>query len=158
MRSKLCRGQPGQLGVKLLRNTLWLPDLVERTLDQCIMHCWIKGHAGVSQSQPRVKLLRNAPWQPKLVGRTPDWSALIGSKIMQGSSGSIRGKFPKMPKATNCGQCRFSHRAEKINNLARSTIVYFIIALIMPLGALALYNKCYNTSFSMLPLYLSLVL
>ena len=51
-----------------------------------------------------------------------------------------------MPKAIKCGLCRFSLRAEKINNLAKSIIAYFVIVLhIMPIGALAnaaLKHRC----------------
>ena len=50
----------GQSEVMLLRNALWLPNLV------AIGH--FKGHAGVSQGQSKVMLLRNALWLPNLVG------------------------------------------------------------------------------------------
>ena len=49
-----------------------------------------------------------------------------------------------MPKATKCGQCRYSIKAEKIHNLARSIIADFVIALIMPIGALVCSDKLNN--------------
>ena len=36
----------GHSEVNLLRNALWLQNLVERTPDQTLTHCWVKGHAG----------------------------------------------------------------------------------------------------------------
>ena len=68
----------------------------------------------------------------------------MGLKVMQGSSGvkSIRGQLNEMPKVTKCGQCHFSLRAEKINNLARIIIAYFVIGLIMPVCALVYAFKC----------------
>ena len=73
-----------------LRNALWLPNLVGKTPDQSVMHCWgqrsCRGHTG----QPEVKLLGNANghqiWkqEPK-----PEVNCL------------------EMRKATKCGQCRF---------------------------------------------------
>ena len=72
-----CRGQPGQPGVKLPRNALWLPDLVGRTPDRKLEHCGgQKGHVGVSQGQSEVKLLRHAVWLPDLTGRTSDQSVM----------------------------------------------------------------------------------
>ena len=57
----------GQVGVSLLSNALWPPNLVERTPDKNIMHCWgqrpCKGQLG--SSQVGVNLLSNALWPPK---------------------------------------------------------------------------------------------
>ena len=39
---------------------------VGRTPDQRVMHCWVKGYAGVSRGQPKAKLLRNVLWLPNL--------------------------------------------------------------------------------------------
>ena len=63
----------GQAEVKLLRNALWLPNLVGRISNQSIMHCWDQRSC---RDQPEVKLLRNALRLPNLVGRgrTPDQS------------------------------------------------------------------------------------
>ena len=71
-------------------------NLVGRTLDQSVMHCWIvgvEGKVGVSWGQVGVNLLSNALWPPNLVGRPPDQkcNALLGSKVMQGSSGINQG-------------------------------------------------------------------
>ena len=44
----------GQVGVNLLSNALWPPNLVGRIPDQSVMHCWIagvKGHVRVSWGQ-----------------------------------------------------------------------------------------------------------
>ena len=68
-----CRGQPE---VKLLRNAVWPPNLVGRTLDQSVTHCLVRGHAGVSQGQAEVKFFRNALWPPNLAERTPDQSVM----------------------------------------------------------------------------------
>ena len=91
----------GQLGSTRgqIRNALWLPNLVGRTPDQSVMHCWVKGHAGVSWGQPGVKLLRNALWLPNLVGRTPDQSVM--HCWVKGHAGSVgvnqRSNCFKMP-------------------------------------------------------------
>ena len=61
---------------RYLTNALWLPNLVGRTPDQSVMHCWGRRSCGVSWGQPEVKLLRNALWLPNLVGRTPDQSVM----------------------------------------------------------------------------------
>ena len=80
--SKVMQDQPGQPGVKLLRNALRTPKLVGRSPDQGVEHCW--GWRSC-RGQPRVKLLRNATWPPNLVGRL-ECNTLMGSKVMQGSS------------------------------------------------------------------------
>ena len=54
--------------------------------------------------------------------------------------GQPEGNCPEMPIATKCGQCRFRLRAEKINKLARNIITYFVIELIMTIGALVFQN------------------
>ena len=45
------KAMQGSSGVKLLRNALWLPNLVGRIPDQSVIHCWdqkvMKGSAGV---------------------------------------------------------------------------------------------------------------
>ena len=45
----------GQPGVKLLSNALWPPNLVGRTPDQSVMHCWgqrsCRGQVGLSRGQ-----------------------------------------------------------------------------------------------------------
>ena len=61
-----------------LWNDLWLPNLVGRTSDQMAMYCWGQRWCRGQLGQPEVKWLRNAFWLP---------SALLGSKIMQGSGG-----------------------------------------------------------------------
>ena len=51
LRSKVIQGSI------CLRNTLWLPNLVRRTPDQNVVHCWGQRSC---KGQPEVKLLRNA--------------------------------------------------------------------------------------------------
>ena len=78
-----------------LRNALWLPNLVRRTPDQSVVHCWgqrsCRGHLG----SPEVKLLRNALWPPNLVGRIPDQSVILcwDQRSCRGPLGSIRGQL-----------------------------------------------------------------
>ena len=57
----------GQPEVKLLRNAVWPPNLVGRTPDQRVTHCWGRRSC---RGQPEVKFLRNALWPPNLVERT----------------------------------------------------------------------------------------
>ena len=73
--------------VKLCAVRLWLLNLVGRTTDQSIMHCW--DHPG----QPEVKLLRNDLWLPNVVGRTPDHSVMHcwGQRSFWDHPGSTRG-------------------------------------------------------------------
>ena len=72
-----------------LRNALWLPNLVGRTPDWSVMHCWgrrsRRGHPGSTRGQiaqecpMATKFGRKNPW--------PECNALVGSKVMQGSAG-----------------------------------------------------------------------
>ena len=75
--------------VNLLRNALWPPNLVGRTPDQSVMHCWGQRSCSVSRGQPEVKLLRNTLWPPNLVGRTPDQSVMHcwGQRSCKGQPG-----------------------------------------------------------------------
>ena len=85
-------GNWGSTRGKLLRNALWPPDLVGRTPDQRVMHCWAQCHTGVNWGQPGVKLHMNALWLPNFGRKNPwlKWSALMGSKVMQGQLRSTR--------------------------------------------------------------------
>ena len=78
-----------------LRNALWLPNLVGRVPDQRVMHCGVKGHAGVIQGQPGVKLLRNALWPPNLVGKISDQTVMQcwSQRSCRGQLGSSRGQL-----------------------------------------------------------------
>ena len=49
----------GQPEVKLLRNTIWLPSLVERTPDQSIVHCWDERSYRSSPGSTRGKIARS---------------------------------------------------------------------------------------------------
>ena len=46
-----------------VRNALWLPNLVEEPMTRALAS-GVKGHAGVSQCQPKVDFLTNALWLP----------------------------------------------------------------------------------------------
>ena len=88
------RVREDQPEVKLHRNALWLPNFVGRTLDQRVMHCWIKG----------------VLWLPHLVERTPDQNKmhcmLLRLKVMscRGQPGSTRGQIARnSPMATKFG-------------------------------------------------------
>ena len=71
-----------------LRNALWPPNLVGRTPDRSVMHCWgrrsCRGHPGSTRGQiaqecpMATKFGRKNPW--------PECNALVGSKVMQGST------------------------------------------------------------------------
>ena len=71
----------GQVGVNLLSNGLRPPNLVGRTPDHIVMHCWGLGRVRVSWGQVGVNLLSNALWPPHLVGRTPDQSVMHCSGV-----------------------------------------------------------------------------
>ena len=71
----------GQVGVNLLNNAPWPPNLVGRTHDQSVMHCWGQRSCTGQPGQPKVKFLRNALWPPN-IGRKdpkPECNALMGS-------------------------------------------------------------------------------
>ena len=82
----------GHPEVKSSRNALWLPNLVSRTPDQSVVHCWGQRSCRVSWGQPGVKLLRNALWPPNLVGIIPDQSVMHcwGQRSCRGQLGSSR--------------------------------------------------------------------
>ena len=78
-----------------LRKALWLPNLVERTPDQSIMHWWGQMSCRGQRGQAEVKLLRNALWLPNLVERTPDQSIMhcLGQRSCRGQPRSTRGQI-----------------------------------------------------------------
>ena len=81
--------------------------LVGRTLDQSVTHCWVRGHAGVSQGQPEVKFFRNALWPPNLAERTPAQSVM--HRWVKGHAGASwgqpEGNCLEMRKAIKGSQC-----------------------------------------------------
>ena len=85
----------GQLGVKLLSNALWPPNLVGRTPDQSIMHCLGQRSCRGQLGQIGVSLLSNALWSPNLVGRTSDQNVIHcwGQRSCRGQLGSSRGQL-----------------------------------------------------------------
>ena len=78
-----------------LRNSLWLPNLVGRTPDQNVMHCWGQRSFLGSSGPTRGQLLRNALRLPNLVGRIPDQSVVHcwSQRSWRGQLGSSRGRF-----------------------------------------------------------------
>ena len=72
IRDQNAKVMQGLTGVKLLRNALWLPNLVGKIPDWKVKHCWVKFHLGVSQDQLEINLLRHAAWQPNLKKRASD--------------------------------------------------------------------------------------
>ena len=68
------------------RNALWASNLVGRTPDQRVMHCWGQRSC---RGQPGIKLLRNALWLTNLAGRSPDRSVVHwwGRRSFRGQSG-----------------------------------------------------------------------
>ena len=94
----------GQVGVNLLSNALWPPNLVGRTPDQSIMHCWgqrsCRGQLGSSRGQfawqchMATKFGGKNPW--------PKCNALLGSKVMQGSS--------RVHQGSNCLEMSYGHQ------------------------------------------------
>ena len=76
------RGQRSSQRSKCLRNALWLPNLVRRTPDQSVMHCWghrsYRGQPGSTRGQfaqkwpMATKFGRKNPW--------PKHNALLGFK------------------------------------------------------------------------------
>ena len=102
-------GVKGHPGVNLLSKALWLPNLVGRTPDQSVMHCWsqrsCRGQSGVklrrnalwppSWGQVGVNLLRSALWSSNLMGRIPDQSVMHcwGQRSCRGQPGSTRGQI-----------------------------------------------------------------
>ena len=68
---KSYRGQPGQLGVKLLRNALWPPDLVGRTLDRSIKHCWGRRSCRGQPGSTRGQIAWKWPMETKFGRKNP---------------------------------------------------------------------------------------
>ena len=84
----------GQPEVTLLRNVVWLPNLVGRTSDQSVIHCWGQRSCRGQSGSTRGQLLRNALWLPNLV-RTPDQGVIHcwGHRSCRGQLGSNRGQI-----------------------------------------------------------------
>ena len=85
----------GQVGVNLLSNVLWPSNLVGRTHDQSVIHCWGQRSCRGHPRSTRVKLLRSALWPPNLVGRTHDQSVMHcwGQRSCRGHPRSTRGQI-----------------------------------------------------------------
>ena len=87
-----------------LKNALWLPNLVERTPDHSVVHCWgqrsCQGHLGSTRGQ----IAQQYPMATKFGGKNP-WpkhnELLPGQRSCRGQLGSSRGQFVKQwPMAT----------------------------------------------------------
>ena len=76
-----------------LKNALWLPNLVRRTPDQSIVHCWgrrsCRGHLGSTRGQ----IAQKCPTATKFGGRTPDQREMHcwGQRLCRGQLGSSWG-------------------------------------------------------------------
>ena len=72
-----------------------IKNLVKRTPDQSVVHCWGQGHAGVIWDQLGDKLHRNALWPPNLVGIILDQSVMHywSQKSCRGQLGSNSRQF-----------------------------------------------------------------
>ena len=83
----------GQVGVNLLGNALWPPNLMGRTLDQSVVHCWGQRSCRSQLGSSRGQFARQCPMATKFDGKNP-WPkcyALLGSKVMQGWSRGNQG-------------------------------------------------------------------
>ena len=75
-----------------LRNVLWLPNLVGRTPDRSVMHCWgqrsRRGHPGSTRGQ----IAQECPMATNFGEKDPwlECNALVGLKVMQGQLGVIQ--------------------------------------------------------------------
>ena len=79
----------GQLEVKLLTNALWTPDLVGRTPDQSVNHCWGQRSCRGQPGSTRGQNLYKYPVVTKF-GRKDlrsECNALMGLKVLQESAG-----------------------------------------------------------------------
>ena len=79
----------GSAGVNLLNNALWPPNLVGRIHDQNVMHCWGQSSCTGQPGSTTGQIPQNCPVSAK-IGRKnprPECNALMGSKVLQGSSG-----------------------------------------------------------------------
>ena len=99
-------GSKGHAGVKLLSNALWPPNLVEKTLNQSVLHWWgqrsFRGHPGSTRGQ----FAKQCPMATKF-GRIPEQS--VTHCWVEGHAGVKRvqpeGNCLEMHKATKCSQC-----------------------------------------------------
>ena len=77
------KGHPGSI---YLKNALWLNNLVRKTPDQSIVHCWgqrsCRGHLGPTRGQ--IKYLMATKFGEK--NPRPKHNALLGSKVVEGVS------------------------------------------------------------------------
>ena len=94
----------GQVGVNLLSNAVWPPNLVGRTPDQRVMHCWgwrsCRGQLGSRRGQ----FASQCPMATKFGGKNPwpECYVLLGSKVMQGSS--------MVNQGSNCLEMPYGHQ------------------------------------------------
>ena len=83
----------GQPEVKLLRNALWSPNLVERTPDQNLMHSRSQRSCRVIWGQQGVQVAQECSKETKFERKNQrnltlmKHSVLLGSQVMKGSAG-----------------------------------------------------------------------
>ena len=77
----------GQPEVRLLRNVIWLPNLVARNHKQCVVHFLGQMSCRGQTGQAEVKLHRNALCLPNLI-RTPECTVKVEGHagVSQGSN------------------------------------------------------------------------
>ena len=75
-RSDPTRGQRSSRGQSALEMPYGHQNLVRRTPDQSVVHCWGQRSCRVTWGQTGVKSISNALWPPNLVGRISDQSVM----------------------------------------------------------------------------------
>ena len=89
------------------RNALWPPNVVGRTPDWSVVHCWGQRSYKGQLVSTRVKLFRNALWLKNLVGKTSAQSEVQcwGQRSYRDQPGSTRGGIAQeCPMATKFGR------------------------------------------------------
>ena len=99
----------GQPEVKMLRNTLWPPNLVGRIPDQSIMLCWDQRSCRGQPGSTRGQIARKSPMATKFGNKNP-WPQCNTLEVKGHPVviwGQQEGNCLEMPAATKCGQCCF---------------------------------------------------
>ena len=86
------RDQPG---VKLLRDVVWQPNLVRGILDRIVVQVWGRRSCRGQLGTTRGQVTQECRMTTKCCRKTslPKISILMGSKVMWGQLGSIRGQI-----------------------------------------------------------------
>ena len=94
----------GPVGVNLLNNALWPPNLVGRAPDKNVKHCWGQRSWRGQLGSSRCQFAKQYPMATKFGGKNPwpECNALLGSKVMQGSS--------RVNQGSNCSEMPYGHQ------------------------------------------------